>query len=79
MGKQEKEKTVPDGGEQTMEEAFGRLNDILGELDNGGQSLEKAFALYTEGMKMVRLCNDKIDKVEKQCRILDENGESHEF
>ena len=56
----------------TMEEAFARLNA-------GGQSLEEAFHLYAEGMEMVRLCNEKIDRVEKQCLIIDENGESHEF
>ena len=63
----------------TMEEAFARLNDILGQLYAGGQSLEEAFHLYAEGMEMVRLCNEKIDRVEKQCLIIDENGESHEF
>ncbi len=63
----------------TMEEAFARLNDILGQLDEGGQSLEEAFDLYAEGMEMVRLCNEKIDRVEKKCLVIDENGESHEF
>lgn len=43
-----------------MEEAFARLNDILGQLDAGGQSLEEAFHLYAEGMEMVRLCNEKL-------------------
>ena len=29
--------------------------------------------------EMLKKCNDKIDKVEKQVLILEENGETHEF
>lgn len=65
--------------EYTMEQAFSRLNDILAELDSGRQSLEEAFASYAEGMELVRLCNARIDKVEKQCLVISESGVDHEL
>ena len=30
-------------------------------------------------MKLVKSCNDKIDKVEKKIIVLEENGEEHEL
>ena len=42
-------------------------------------SLEESFKLYHEGMDMLKSCNDKIDKIEKQMLILDEGGTLHEF
>lgn len=63
----------------TLEEAFARLNEILADLDGGSQSLEEAFGLYADGMEMVRLCNAKIDKVEKQCLVIQESGDDYEL
>lgn len=65
--------------EYTLEEAFVSLNEILTELDGGRQSLEEAFASYAKGMEMIRLCNEKIDKVEKQCLVISESGADYEF
>lgn len=65
--------------EYTLEAAFSKLNDIVRQLDSGTQSLEEAFASYAEGMEMIRLCNAKIDKVEKQCLVIRESGEDHEL
>lgn len=65
--------------EYTLEEAFLKLNDILAELDGGSQSLEEAFASYARGMELVRLCNAKIDKVEKQCLVISEGRDEHEL
>ena len=65
--------------EYTLESAFSKLNDIVKQLDSGTQSLEEAFASYAEGMEMIRLCNAKIDKVEKQCLVIRESGEDHEL
>ena len=43
------------------------------------QLLEESFRLYKQGMDMLRQCSEKIDQVEKQVLILEENGETHEF
>ena len=39
-------------------------------------SLEESFRQYQTGMKLVKSCHDKIDKVEKQMIVL--NGEEEE-
>ena len=65
--------------EETLESLFKNLDEIVDKLEKGETSLEESFSLYQQGMKMLKTCNDKIDKVEKQVLILEENGELHEF
>lgn len=65
--------------EQTLEAAFDSLDEIVEQLETEEVSLEESFTLYHKGMDLLKLCNEKIDKVEKQIRILDEDGGEHEF
>lgn len=62
-----------------LEESFEKLNVIIEELEKPDISLENSFSLYQEGMKLLKACNDSIDKVEKELIILGENGELNEF
>lgn len=62
-----------------LEEAFEKLDHIIEELEKPDISLENSFALYQEGMKLLKACNDSIDKVEKELIILGENGETDEL
>lgn len=61
-----------------LEQLFDRLNVIIEELEKPDISLESSFELYQEGIKLVKACNDSIDKVEKQLIILNEDGENDE-
>lgn len=65
--------------EQTLEELFRELDVVVGKLEKGETTLEESFKLYQDGMEMLKLCNDKIDEVEKKVLILEESGEMHEF
>ena len=65
--------------EQTLEQTFERLEDVMGKLEQEVICLEESFKLYKEGMKLVKSCNDRIDKVEKEVLKLNENGELDEF
>ena len=65
--------------EMKLEEAFAKLNQIVEALEKPEVSLEDSFGLYQEGMKLLKTCNDSIDKVEKQLIILSENGEANEL
>ena len=58
--------------EATLEESFGELEKILQELDKENVSLEESFDLYTKGMELVKICNSKIETVEKKLRIIGE-------
>lgn len=62
-----------------LEEAFEKLDQIIDELEKPDISLENSFALYQEGMKLLKACNDSIDKVEKELIILSGNGEADEL
>ena len=65
--------------EVKLEESFEKLNQIVEALEKPDISLEDSFTLYQEGMKLLKACNDSIDKVEKELIILGENGETNEF
>ena len=64
---------------ENLEEMFDRLDQVIGTLEGEDVSLEEAFGLYDQGMKRIRRCNQTINEVEKKIRVLDENGEKHEF
>ena len=65
--------------EQTLEQIFDKLEETIGKLEQEDIPLEEAFKLYKEGMKLIKSCNDRIDKVEKEVLKLNENGELDEF
>lgn len=57
-----------------LEELFVQLDGVLSDMEEDKVSLEEAFALYQKGIALVKLCNEKIDYVEKEIRILNESG-----
>lgn len=65
--------------EKTIEETFEELEGIIKKLESGESSLEESFQFYETGMKLVKSCNEKIEKVEKKIIVLEENGEDHEL
>lgn len=76
----EKEREVTEGTEDThLETLFARLEEVTQEMEQADITLEEAFTLYHEGMKLLHRCGEKIDRIEKQVQILDEDGELHEF
>ena len=58
----------------TIEENFAKLEETIEKLESEDVSLEDAFAAYAEGMKILKECNDQIDKVEKQVLKLTAEG-----
>ena len=53
-----------------LEEAMKRLDKITDELSKEGVKLEDALGLYDEGVKLVRLCNKKLDDTERKIKML---------
>ena len=66
-------------GEMGIEKAFEELQELLSRMDEEGVSLEESFKCYERGMKLIRYCNDTIDKVEKKVMILSAEGKADEF
>ena len=60
--------------ERSLEADFARLEEITTKLEKEEPSLEEMFSLYEEGVKLVRLCTEKIDTVEKKMLLIDSSG-----
>ena len=55
----------------TFEEAMKRLEEIVAALENNQVSLEKSVDLFQEGIKLSKICNDKLNNIEdKVAKIL---------
>lgn len=66
--------------EASFEEAMNELEKIVEKLEEGDVPLEKAISYYQEGMKLSKLCNDKLNNVqEKMAQIMNDQGESEPF
>lgn len=65
--------------ELSIEEVMEKLDETVARLESRDISLDDSFRLYAEGMKMIRYCSEKIDTVEKNMLIMNENGEFCEF
>lgn len=57
-------------GEIKLEAAMARLEEVLRALDRDGVDLEEALRLYEEGIRLVRVCNDRLDDAERRIKIL---------
>lgn len=73
------EKMQENQEEKSLGELFSGLDEVIANLEKEDVSLEESFSFYHRGMDLLKMCNDKIDRVEKQMQILDEEGNIHEF
>ncbi len=65
--------------EETLEELFGKLDGVLKVLEDRETTLEDSFSAYEQGIRYLKACNEKIDRVEKQMLVINENGGLDEF
>ncbi|SFP23554.1 exodeoxyribonuclease VII small subunit [Salibacterium halotolerans] len=62
--------------EVSFEQAMDKLEKIVEKLEEGEVPLEKAIAMYQEGMSLSSTCHEKLRQVENQMdRIVEEDGE----
>ncbi|HKM21492.1 MAG TPA: exodeoxyribonuclease VII small subunit [Lachnospiraceae bacterium] len=65
--------------ELSLEEAFSQVEEAIKKLEAEDISLDTSFLVYREGVELLKLCNDKIERVEKQIVMMNEKGETDEF
>ncbi len=58
-----------------FEETLARLEEIVRKLEGGETPLDESLGLFEEGVKLVRLCRDKLDEAERKITVLTKNGE----
>lgn len=56
--------------ELKFEKALERLEEIVSELEEGNIPLEDAVKKYEEGVKLSRICSEKLGQAEKKIQIL---------
>ena len=61
--------------ENSYEKSLQRLEEIVKLLEEGGQSLEKTVALFSEGTSLISACSKYLDEAEQKVTKLLGNGE----
>ncbi|MDY6305327.1 MAG: exodeoxyribonuclease VII small subunit [Oribacterium sp.] len=57
----------------TLSETFEALDTLIKDMEKE-QSLEKTFDMYKKGIGLLKDADASIDKIEKQVKVLDEDG-----
>ena len=53
-----------------LEDAMRRLDEVVAALDSEQADLEQALKLYEEGVRLVRICHERLQDAERTVRIL---------
>ena len=61
-----------------FEEAMQRIQEIVGKLESGEESLEDSMKLFQEGAKLSAQCYQMLDKAEQQVAQLTKIADSEE-
>jgi exodeoxyribonuclease VII small subunit len=61
----------------TFEQAMTALEKIVNEMENAELPLERLLEQYEEGMKMARLCDEKLSEAEKKVEFLTTPAPTH--
>ncbi|MCD7956919.1 MAG: exodeoxyribonuclease VII small subunit [Lachnospiraceae bacterium] len=78
-GDSQKADSEGSGEELSIEEAFEKLDGLIGRLEDREIPLEEAFALYQQGLQLIQTCGEKLDTVEKKIQVLTPDGDLEEF
>ena len=65
--------------EITLDEMMQILDEHIQQLESNDISLEESFQVYEKGMKLLKECSDKIDRVEKKVLELNADGSLQEM
>src|ERR1700756_5136778 len=67
-------KTKPQAAELNFEKAMSRLEAIVEQMESGKLPLEDLIVRYEEGMKLVRVCQERLTSAEKKIEIIARNS-----
>ena len=56
-----------------FEDAMKRLEEIVLGLESDGLSLDESLSLFSEGVSLVKICNEKLSEAEQKVKILVED------
>jgi exodeoxyribonuclease VII small subunit len=59
---------------EPFEESLKKLEKLVEKLERGSLPLEEAMEAFAEGVRLVNVCNQKLDEVENRVQMLVKNG-----
>lgn len=59
--------------QKPLQEVFAELDELITKMSSE-ESLEKTFDMYQKGVTLLRSANESIDRIEKQVKVLDDEG-----
>jgi exodeoxyribonuclease VII small subunit len=63
----------PESG-QNFESALDRLEEIVEQMESGKMMLEELIVRYEEGMKLVKVCQERLASAEQRIEIITRNN-----
>lgn len=61
--------------EYTFESAMNRLDEISKLLSENSESLDRSLELYSEGVKLIKFCNDKLNNAVITVKNIEESND----
>lgn len=65
--------------ELRLEDILAQVEQCISQLENPQISLEDSFRYYEEGVRKLKLCNDKVAQIEQRMLVINSRGELEEF
>ena len=56
-----------------FEEAISKLDSEVKRLESGNMTLDESIDAFEEAIKLVKICNDRLENAERRVRMLTEN------
>ena len=62
-----------------LEEMLSQVNACISQLEDPQISLEDSFRYYEEGIRKLKLCNDKVAQIEKKMQVINSQDGLDDF
>lgn len=79
IGKEQIEKEQLEEKELRLEDLLSQVELCVEQLDDPQISLEDAFRYYEEGIRKLKLCNEKVARIEQKMQVVNQRGELEDF
>ena len=58
-----------------FEEAISKLESEVKKLESGNMTLDESIAAFEQAIKLVKICNERLENAERKVRILTESAD----
>ena len=59
----------------TFEEGMRALDEAVSKLESGSLTLDESLATFEEAVKLIKVCNEKINSAEQKVKMLIQNAD----